>query len=258
MPIGETLAEARRARGLSVEDVAAQTRIRGTVIRSIEADRFDICGAAVYARGHIRSIARVVGGDPEPLVAEYDQSNGGPPGGPAPLAVTPFDPKAEEASRRRRPNWAAAAAVSLLVIIGFAAAALVTGNRQGPSNAGAVRASAPASPSPSAQPTPAAKPATPPPSAVAAAGVTVVVKVLSADSWCSVKNAAGNIIFQGLIYAGQQMTFTDPTLLSLVIGNAPVVDLVVNGHDIGSPSGPGNVARVSYGPGNPSASAGAA
>lgn len=256
MPIGETLAEARRARGLSVDDVAAQTRIRGTVIREIESDQFEICGGAVYARGHIRSIGRVVGVDPEPLVEEFDRENGGPPGGAAaPLSVTPFDPEAEQVSRRRRPNWTAAAVVSLLVIIGFAAAALVTGNH--PNNSGNDRALN--SPSPSAAPTssPSPRPAPPPSSAVASAGVSVVVKVTSGDSWFSVKNSAGNFLFEGLLYAGQRKLFTDPTLLSLVIGNAPVVDLVVNGHDLGSPAGQNDVARVSYGPGNPSATAAA-
>ena len=76
MSVGESLAQARQQRGLSVEDVSAATRIRGTLIRAIEADEFGPCGGAVYARGHIRSIARVVGADPTPLVAEYDSASG--------------------------------------------------------------------------------------------------------------------------------------------------------------------------------------
>ena len=72
MSIGETLAEERQRAGLSVTQVSLQTRIRETVIRGMEADDFSLCGGNFYARGHIRSISRVIGIDPEPLVAECD------------------------------------------------------------------------------------------------------------------------------------------------------------------------------------------
>ena len=52
---------AREAAGLTVEDVSGETCIRGTLIRDIEADRFASSGAPVYARGHVRAIARAVG-----------------------------------------------------------------------------------------------------------------------------------------------------------------------------------------------------
>ena len=72
MPIGETLAEARRQAGLTVTQVSERTRIRETIIRGIEGDDFSSCGGDVYARGNIRSIAKVVGTDSEPLIREYD------------------------------------------------------------------------------------------------------------------------------------------------------------------------------------------
>ena len=75
MSVGEDLARAREACGMSVEDVSSATRIRAGLIRSIEADDFDACGGAVYARGHLRSIARAIGADPDPLVAEFDRTH---------------------------------------------------------------------------------------------------------------------------------------------------------------------------------------
>jgi hypothetical protein len=74
VPIGETLAEARRQAGLSVAQVSQQTRIRQTIIRAIEDDDYALCGGDFYARGHIRSIAKAVGTDSEPLIQEYDQN----------------------------------------------------------------------------------------------------------------------------------------------------------------------------------------
>ena len=79
MSIGESLAEARRQAGLSVAQVSQETRIRESIIRDIERDDFSACGGDFYARGHIRSIAGVVGADPVPLIREYDAEHG-PPG----------------------------------------------------------------------------------------------------------------------------------------------------------------------------------
>jgi len=70
--IGETLAEARHQAGLTVAEVSERTRIRETIIRGIEHDDYSACGGDFYARGNIRSIAKVVGTDAEPLIREYD------------------------------------------------------------------------------------------------------------------------------------------------------------------------------------------
>ena len=72
MPIGEALAEARQRAGLTVAQVSEQTRIRPTVIEGIEGDDYSACGGDFYARANIRSIAKVVGADSGPLIAEYD------------------------------------------------------------------------------------------------------------------------------------------------------------------------------------------
>src|SRR5215207_3176431 len=77
-PIGAALTAAREARGLSVEDVAAATRIRASIVRSIERDDFSVCGGDVYARGHLRVIAQFVGTDPRPLVEEFDRRSDEP------------------------------------------------------------------------------------------------------------------------------------------------------------------------------------
>jgi cytoskeletal protein RodZ len=76
--IGDTLAEARRQAGLTVAQVSDRTRIRETIIRGIEQNDFSACGGDFYARGHIRSVASVVGVDPAPLIGEYDEAHGAP------------------------------------------------------------------------------------------------------------------------------------------------------------------------------------
>ncbi|MBW8821870.1 MAG: helix-turn-helix domain-containing protein, partial [Streptomyces sp.] len=46
LTLGAALRRAREAAGLSVEDVSADTRIRATLVRDLEADRFTSSGGA--------------------------------------------------------------------------------------------------------------------------------------------------------------------------------------------------------------------
>ena len=71
--IGPELAAARIRVGLSVDELAERTRIRPHVIESIEVDDFAPCGGDFYARGHLRTLARVLGKDPAPLLAQFDE-----------------------------------------------------------------------------------------------------------------------------------------------------------------------------------------
>ncbi len=72
MSVGEALIRAREAAGLSLEDVAAQTKIRTSILAAMESDDFSVCGGDAYARGQLRSIAQVIGLDPVSVVALYD------------------------------------------------------------------------------------------------------------------------------------------------------------------------------------------
>ncbi len=71
--IGPELAAARTRVGLTVDELAERTRIRPHVIESIEVDDFAPCGGDFYARGHLRTLARVLGQDPAPLLATFDE-----------------------------------------------------------------------------------------------------------------------------------------------------------------------------------------
>jgi transcriptional regulator with XRE-family HTH domain len=117
MTIGETLAEARRSAGLTITQVSERTRVRETIIRGIEQDDYSACGGDFYARGHIRSIARVVGADPVPLIAEYDATLRAPEEITAAQALEPAMPI--RPVERRGTNWTAILAVLALAALGF-------------------------------------------------------------------------------------------------------------------------------------------
>jgi len=77
LSVGRALKQARIEAGLTVDDVSNATRVRIAIVHAIEADDFAPCGGDVYARGHIRTLAKAVHLDPAPLLARYDAEHGG-------------------------------------------------------------------------------------------------------------------------------------------------------------------------------------
>lgn len=248
MSIGRTLAEARERAGLTVEDVAAATRLRRTLVLGIESDDFSACGGDFYARGHVRNVARTVGIDPQPLLDEFDATR---PDAAPPRATDVFESATAARPERRGPNWSAAMAAALVLVVVYGVTQVLspsgdeepaTDARPGASQGASQSASAPA-PSPSASGGS---------SAVAQAPrdrVTVAVRA-KGTSWVRVTTASGKELFQGLL-EDRSMTFTDKSRIQLVFGNAGAVFLTVNGTPIGTPGKPGQVARVDFTPQDP-------
>ena len=250
MSIGQTLAEAREKAGLTVEQVAAATRIRRTLVMDIERDDFASSGGDFYARGHVRTIAQKVGVDPAPLLAEFDAAR---PEAAPPKATDVFESETAARPERHGPNWTAAMAVAVALVLVYGIAQVVT--RDSPvateGLGGKDRATASSSPSPSPSPS---KTPTSGGSAVAQAPRSKVTVVLRArdTSWVQATTASGEELFQGLL-ENETRTFTDRQRIKLVIGNAGAVTLTVNGTPIGSPGRAGQVARVQFSPEDPAA-----
>ena len=218
MSIGETLAEARRQAGLSIGQVSQQTRIRESIIRDIEQDDFSASGGDFYARGHIRSIAAVVGADPVPLISAYDAEYG-PPGSIRSADV--FEPTRPVKIRERRsPSLSLIVAVILLAVIGFGAYRLV-------SHHGGARPAAAAGPT--RQPTASAKPS-PSPTPSPTRSDVVIHLAANEDCWVLLSDSSdGAQIFMGVIPAGSSRTWTEKKAVAVRLGNPGGVVLTVNG-----------------------------
>ena len=217
--IGESLAEARRQAGLTIGQVSHQTRIRESIIRDIEQDDFSACGGDFYARGHIRSIAAVVGADPVPLISAYDAEHG-PPG--TIRAAEVFEPSTPIKIRERRsPSLSMIVAVVLLAIIGFGAYRLVSHD----GSAGPSRRRA----GPDAQATASAKP-TAHPSPTPTSHDVVIQLTATEDCWVLLTSPGdGAQIFMGVIPAGSSRTWTEKKAVDVRLGNPGGVVLTVNG-----------------------------
>lgn len=221
MSIGDTLAEARRQAGLTVAEVSHQTRIRESIIRSIEQGDFSPCGGDFYARGHIRSIAEVVGIDPLPLIHEYDEEHGAPGGMRAAQIFEPSTPiKIREP---RNLHLGRVLAVALLAVIGFGAYHVFSTRAQKPS------ANATATVRPATTAKPKAAPAATSTAGAYPKGEAVIKLTAKSDCWVGLNSAAGKSLYQGTVPAGKSMTWTENDQVSLVIGNPPGAQLTVNG-----------------------------
>jgi cytoskeletal protein RodZ len=255
--VGRALAQARVAAGLTVDEVSTTTRVRVPILQAIERDDFSRCGGDVYARGHIRSIARAVGVDPEPLIEQYAAAHGTEQ---APLPVAPVYESERIKPEPRRPNWTAAMIAAIVAVVGFVGFTVFSGgDNSGTSNdAQATPTKTTASPtattpSPQGAGAPTAQP-TDTGSAIAAAPpgkVTVKVTAEGGTSWIQATDGTGKQLFQASLKEGESKSWTDDKKIKLVVGNAGAVQLFVNGKDLGPAGDKGQVVRLTYTPGDP-------
>jgi transcriptional regulator with XRE-family HTH domain len=219
--IGDTLAEARRQAGLTLAQVSQQTRIRESIIAAIEQGDFSSCGGDFYARGHIRSIAGVVGTDPVPLVREYDAEHG-PPG--KMRAAQIFEPATPIKIRDpRNLHLGRVLAVALIAVAGLGAYRLVSthATRSTATPTVTVRPEVTVTAKPTAAPV---THATAPPKNEAVIQLTAI-----SDCWVGLNGPTGQSIYQGIIPAGTTRTWDEKNPVSMVIGNPPGIKLTVNG-----------------------------
>lgn len=69
---GALLSHHRRAKGLSLEQLAAETKIRAVLLQQLETEAVNELPAAVFVRGHVMQYARALGlSDPNEIAARY-------------------------------------------------------------------------------------------------------------------------------------------------------------------------------------------
>jgi cytoskeletal protein RodZ len=127
--IGRVVADGRAALGLSVDELAARTRIRPHVIESIERDDFLPCGGDFYARGHLRTFARVLGIDETQLIATYNAEYATEPINPRVVfeAELATGPAPTMRGSTGGPRWGVMITVVLLVLMAWGVVRLVAG-----------------------------------------------------------------------------------------------------------------------------------
>ena len=124
--IGPELAAARTRLGLTVDQLADRTRIRAHVIEAVEVDDFTPCGGDFYARGHLRTLARVLGIDAAPMVASYDERYADAPVSPRRVFEAELGQGGALRGTRGGPNWSVLVAAVMALVLAWSVARLVT------------------------------------------------------------------------------------------------------------------------------------
>src|SRR5262245_42278919 len=110
--VGQRLREAREAKGLSVEDIAAQTRIPTRHLTSLETSEWDKLPAATYSIGFAKNFASAVGLDRNEIGEQLRAEMGGVrPAYAQPEVFEAADPA------RTMPKGLVIAALGLLVLV---------------------------------------------------------------------------------------------------------------------------------------------
>jgi len=241
MSLGSLIAKARKDAGLSLEDLAAKTNIRISVLSEIEKDDFSHCGGETYARGHVRNIAAILKADQKEFIRIYEEEQGGETRSIKDLLIE--NSVMRLPAEARKVSWKVLVMISVVSLFAVGIAQVVISNVNTNDVVSAV-------PSASASPTAAESPSAEPSAQntfSSGTGVEVVINATRAKSWLFVSDDAGRVLFSGQIPRGAVKVFSSDSQLNLKVGNAGGVDLKVNGKKVEAIGVDAEVVSVSYG-----------
>jgi cytoskeleton protein RodZ len=252
--LGARLERARDRLGWTQVQAAEKLHLEPRAIAALEREDFQQLGGAVYARGHLRRYAELLGESPsemESLFAQRPQSTAAPD-----LARIPR-PIISSSRRARRPTlslWPVAVLAGVLLLAALIWWALrsmpkhlstgtetVTETIKIDNLAGASSAppsSAPPAPTVAAPvvATTAAAPATtpaPPAKVVAQAPEPLKLALhFKQDTWAEIYDAGGTRLWYDVGGAGTEQKMSGHAPLHLVLGNAAAVTLTIDGRNV--------------------------
>jgi cytoskeleton protein RodZ len=143
---GEWLRQERERQGRTVQQIASELHIGAYMIEAIESNQFAVLGAPVFARGHLRKYATLLG-LPVDRVQELYQSLSDRPRDQDPVPIMhretepsiPMSPDSKQRRTLKRPaQWTFAVAGGALVLAGAVAWLLHVSSRPAEPPAGAV------------------------------------------------------------------------------------------------------------------------
>jgi len=246
--VGQELAAAREARGLALADVAQQLKFAPRQLEALEQEHLDALPGATFARGMVRSYARLLKLDPEPLVQriagrfEVPDSNR--------LAERYHQPVPFSDSARRSTFVYLAMSLGVLVLVGAVAyewhqertaaarsttpgATSVAKAKPAPREAKPLAAPvAPVAVQPAIAPVPVAAEKTPKTTERTlktvekpVGGANRLVVRTEGEAWIEIRDSADRMLISSLNPAGSERVVRGKPPYSLVIGNASQVSI---------------------------------
>jgi cytoskeleton protein RodZ len=136
--LGDTLREARVARGVSLSEAERDTKIRAKYLSALEDDNLTMLPGPVYARGFLRNYAQYLGIDPDEAMEMFDQqiqptrtkiraARGEPPqkrgkdnkGYPEKINIQPLSPQPVDTRLRYGSSYIAVSLLALPLLLVF-------------------------------------------------------------------------------------------------------------------------------------------
>lgn len=266
---GEKLRQARLAKSITLDEIAAETHISARYLQALERDDYAELPGAIFSRNFARQYARYVGVEEREIEEALERSLPKPPEVPAEqmgragIRVAPLtDSLSFDASTWRRARWSTVALVAALA----AGSAAYMGWQELPGILDEARKSArqqqerAAAQLPPAQAPAAAQVAEPAPDpvvpasngegTVGAPGTTISISangmavevVASESTWVSV-SANGKKVWSGILNANEKRTIEGVENAKLIVGNAGGIQILTNGKSIGE-IGPRGQVRI--------------
>ncbi len=279
---GASLRQAREASNLDRNTIAAQLHVSPSIVDAIEQDDYARLPAPVFARGYLRSYARLLDLAAEPLLADYNRVAHSEP--PALMLREKIETQMPGNSWHAR--WAGSGLIILMGLLfylwwrndvalrGDTIAPTSTNDPMRWSEPAADVAPADLPPATATNEMPAEIPAAAPPAPVTAApgaipsaGNTLLAQStpmvrtdalpddhailelgFSDTSWVDIRDAKGQRLLYGLIEGGKKHAFSAEAPFKVTLGNAPAVSVHYNGQafDVAQHSA-GNVANFELG-----------
>ena len=245
---GATLKKARESKGISLDQIANQTRISTRFLAAIENEEFQLLPGGIFNRGFVRSFAEAVGLDPDQAVAAYERVSSVP-------QTTIDEPASTAAGAPKTERHLYPIAVGILAI---AVAVFYLMSRESGHNAGtatpapatppAIQPATPPvpQPGPTANPTVAEPEPAPPPSTQA---LRLDVQVLE-KTWIKVTSDGNNQSPGEVLEPGMTRKFTADNSLFISIGNAAGLTLKINDKPLRPLGKSGQVRSVTITPAN--------
>jgi cytoskeleton protein RodZ len=233
---GELLRRERERRSISQLQAAEDLHLDTRVVEAIEANRFDQLGAPVYARGHLKKYATLLGLSPEFIIQRYEALSDRPE---VPMPVPASVTSGAVVDLEQRSTFKGPLLVSVTLIV-LALGWWIFDEVTTPSSASMERVpslepaqnappvtsgvEAPATPAP--QPV-ANTPAVRPSQAVSAEPVRVRLEYSDA-SWTEIYDAEGKRLMFNLGEIGRVRTVSGTPPLKVTLGNASAVTVQIN------------------------------
>ncbi len=242
--LGELLKEARQNKGVSLEEVEEEIRIRKKYLQALEEEDFSLMPPEVYVKGFLRNYAIYLGLDPEEVKALYKgesvekrkpefMSRVGPVEGTGPRAF-PMDMSLTQSRLLAFPFLVMALAILAFFLLGLWAFRqyFSLSTRTEPEIKAVVTAR---QPRPTFTPTAVVTPATPTlvgtPTPKVYTGVEVELLILE-RAWLQV-HVDGEKVFEGVFDEGTRITWGGKERVAVRCNNAGGVEVTLNGQKLG-------------------------